>query len=163
MSVVSSTSSAAIPSPTVNTCSSVTYDIPIKDIACAISNIGAAANNNNTEILKKCCGSSPVTQYNDNCAAYCIAAGKTAGDLSGCFQREGANPAAIFCNGNLTATATGKPSNTVSSSSSGNTATGSGAAGNGAGSSFHGQQSISKSGLGLAMMVFLSAAAGTLL
>src|ERR1700753_2881324 len=105
MSTVSSasfTSSAAIPSPTVNSCNSVTYDIPISDIACAISNIGAAANNNNTEILKKCCGSAPVIQYNNNCAAYCIAAGKTAGELSGCFQTEGANPAAIFCNGNLT-------------------------------------------------------------
>ena len=162
---MSSASSAAFPSPTGNTCNSVTYDIPIGDIACAISNFGAAASNN-TDILKKCCGSAPVTQYNNNCAAYCIAAGKTAGDLSGCFQAEGANPASIFCNGNTTATATGKPSNTASSpssSSSGNTATGSAAAKKGAGSSFHGQQSISKSGLGLAVMVFLSAAAGTLL
>ncbi|KAI9044536.1 uncharacterized protein KD926_000447 [Aspergillus affinis] len=155
-SVSTTTSSATSASAT---CTGSMWELPTKDIACALPKSGNA-----TDILDKCCKHAKVSHYNDGCGLYCLAQEQSAKDLSDCFRDEGAKDGQFFCSGgnsSLTATAA-VPSKTDSDSDSKTgTSTGSSASSTSSDSAAIAlSQPVSKSGLGLLAMLVCSALMG---
>jgi hypothetical protein len=113
--------------------------------------------------MKGCCKTAPVEKWADDCALYCLSIGQSVGDLNACFLDTGITPSDIMCNSNMsaTATATKAPDSTSNPSST----TGSAAAGSttGAAVALVPQQGVSKAGLGMLAMLFVSGALGALL
>ncbi|KAF2189485.1 hypothetical protein K469DRAFT_747568 [Zopfia rhizophila CBS 207.26] len=149
-------------------CNAVAYNIPIQDAACALANVQGTPSNY-SDIMSKCCGAAPVEKYANDCASYCLASGQSAGSLIECLQKEGAKPGDIFCNANNTASATGKVSSSGSGTSKptgtqGGTAAGASSTGSqGAAPGLVTPQVVSKAGLSMLAMLFISAAAGALM
>ncbi|KAK1140982.1 hypothetical protein N8T08_009728 [Aspergillus melleus] len=143
------------------TCTGSMWELPTKDIACALPKSGNA-----TEILDKCCKHAKVSDYNDGCGIYCLAQEQSAKDLTNCFRDEGAKDGEFFCSGgnsSLTATAAvpSKTGDSDSDSSSTGTSTGSSASSTSSDSAAIAlSQPVSKSGLGLLAMLVCSALMG---
>jgi hypothetical protein len=97
-----------------------------------------------------------VESFPGACGYYCLSVQQTVAELQKCFMDGGVRPATIFCNGNNTATATGKQSGGASATSSGKGASGTGSTGAGA------ALSVSKAGLGMLGMIVVSAFASAL-
>ncbi|KAF2680096.1 hypothetical protein K458DRAFT_256512, partial [Lentithecium fluviatile CBS 122367] len=170
--------SSAVATPTSTACATVKFDTFLqdtKDIACAVGSTSGIPSNYG-DILKDCCKTAPVESYENACALYCLSVDQSVADLQKCFQEGGVSPQLIFCSGNSTATATGKPSGTSSSSGSSGSGSGSpsgtsGTSGTASGSGSPGAaavlgaptQGISKAGMGMAAMIVVSAIFGALL
>ncbi|KAF2704495.1 hypothetical protein K504DRAFT_461256 [Pleomassaria siparia CBS 279.74] len=160
MSLVSSSVAA---NPTGSTCASANYNqYPTTDVFCAVASTSGLPSNY-SDILGSCCKDAPVEKYADDCALYCLVVGQSVMDINKCFQDGGVKPQVIVCNGNNTATATGKPSSTSGSA----TVTGTDGAvttvsPTGAAMTYQ-VQGVSKAGLGMLAVLFASAAVGTLL
>lgn len=88
----------------------------MEDASCAIAN-----EDDNRDIMKKCCKSAPVVAYNDDCAIYCLAMGQSVQDLTDCLFDEKIPWQGVWCYGNTTATATATdvPSSTSTSDKTG--------------------------------------------
>jgi hypothetical protein len=160
--VSSSTAAAASASPT--SCSAQSYSqFPTKDIGCAVGGIkGFPSSYRDT--LKKCCKSAPVESWANDCALYCLSVDQPIADLQKCWQDGGVNPAEIFCSGNNTATATGKPSSSGGASGSKTSGGTPGATSNAAApGSVAPVVGMSKAGMGMAAMLLVSAVFGVLL
>ncbi|CAI6242076.1 unnamed protein product [Periconia digitata] len=165
-SVPTTSIASASPSASANAaCATQNFsEFPTADSGCAVgSRQGIPSSYKDT--LQKCCKSAPVESWADDCAAYCLAVDQTVADLVKCFQDDKVNPSEIFCSGNNTATATGKPS---SSSGSGSSSGRPGETGGSQGDAQQGQnmasvQGVSKAGLGVVAMVFTSALFGAML
>ncbi|KAL0934964.1 uncharacterized protein CTRU02_209555 [Colletotrichum truncatum] len=99
--LATATGSAPAASSTPACSGNLLYDSPSRDANCAMPYGG-----NNTEILKKCCKDADIISYYDNCGVYCLALGQSVGDLTTCLFENGASHKAVFCRGNLTASAT---------------------------------------------------------
>jgi hypothetical protein len=159
---------SASATPTSTACANVSFSTFLqdtKDIACAVGST-AGLPSSYKDTLKKCCKSAPVESYENDCALYCLSVDQTVADLQKCFQEGGVSPQLIFCSGNSTATATGKPSGTQGGSRSGSPS----GAESGASSSSAAAavlraptQGLSKAGMGVAAMIFVSAVFGALL
>ncbi|PVH98769.1 hypothetical protein DM02DRAFT_657010 [Periconia macrospinosa] len=171
---MSSTSLSTTPSATTSAnaaCATQNLsDFPTQDNGCAVGGHNGLPSAYN-DALKKCCKSAPVESWANNCSAYCLAVDQSVADLIKCYQDNGVNAGEIFCRGNNTATATGKPSQ-ASSSSGGNgqpSSTSAGGQGNGGGNGGGNGQNgavavgVSKAGLGMVAMVFVSAIFGMVL
>lgn len=160
-SVISSVLSAASPTASAGSCANRDFSrFPTNDVACAVGSVNGVPSNT-SDVFRKYCKSAPVEQFNGDCGYYCLSVQQSVADLQKCFQEGGVNAAQIFCNGNNTATATGTPSGGASrtSGTSGSpTGTGAGSGGNNSGAA-----GMSKAGLGMLGMVFVSAMAGALL
>lgn len=162
---MSSVVSSALATPSSSSCSTADFtQFPTKDVACAVGSVNGIPSNT-SDVLSSCCKSAPVEQFNGDCGYYCLSVDQSVGDLQKCFQEGGVNPSTIFCSGNNTATATGKPSATSSGSSTSGSTTGpSGSAqSTGAAPAVLAPQSVSKAGLGMLGMIVVSAFAGALL
>lgn len=112
MSTATGTSSAA---GATNTCLTPNfYDIPIKDVACAVP-----AGGNHTEVMAKCCKDADVVSYNGDCGLYCLALDQSVGDITSCLYSNGVAWGDPFCSGetNETATATENSSPTATGAS----------------------------------------------
>jgi hypothetical protein len=83
-------------------------------------------------------------------------------DINKCFQDGGVKPQLILCNGNNSASATGKPSAATTRNPSA-TGTQESTQSKGAAPGYMAPQSVSKVGLGMLAVLFVSAAIGTLL
>ncbi|KAF2798659.1 hypothetical protein K505DRAFT_405064 [Melanomma pulvis-pyrius CBS 109.77] len=118
-----------------STCSAANYNnYPTTDVFCAVASTEGLPSNY-SDILGGCCKDAPVEKY-----ARWLRALLPRGGPDG-----GVRPQLILCNGNNTATATGKPAST------------------GAAPGYLVTYSVSKAGLGMLAMLFVSAAVGTLL
>lgn len=169
---MSSVVSSALATPSSSSCSTADFtQFPSQDVFCAVgSTTGVPSNTSN--VLSSCCKSASVEQFNGACGYYCLSVGQSVADLQKCFMDGGVNPSTIFCSGNNTATATGKPTSSASATSSGSRASGSAASSTGpsgsaqstgAAPAVFAPQSVSKAGLGMLGMVIISAFAGALL
>ncbi|ORY07798.1 hypothetical protein BCR34DRAFT_17389 [Clohesyomyces aquaticus] len=154
-------------------CSTQQYSqVPSQDFGCALGSTSGLPSNY-ANAMSKCCKDAPVEKWASDCALWCLASGQSIGDLTSCLQKEGVAPNVIFCSGNMTATATGKVSGSgtvkaTGTSSQTSTASGSGATGKstsspGAAPGLLAGQSVSKAGVGMIVMLFISAATGALL
>jgi hypothetical protein len=158
--------SSAAATPTSTACATVNFSTFLqdtKDIACAVGSTSGIPSNYG-DVLKGCCKSAPVESYGNGCALYCLSVDQSVADLQKCFQDGGVKPNVIFCSGNSTATATGKPSGTGSGASESGSQSGA-PAGSSAAAAILGTptQGISKAGMGVAAMILVSAIFGTLL
>lgn len=155
--------SSILSSPAANPtggCSSNSYtQLPTQDIACAVAY--ASPNglpSSYSDLMKGCCKDAPVESYAGNCGLYCLSVGQSVADLTACFQGTGINPGYIMCNGNLTATATGKPDRksrpTGDAANPGQSSS--------VAAALRPQERFSKAGLGMLAMLILSAATGAL-
>ncbi|KAF2637975.1 hypothetical protein P280DRAFT_471630 [Massarina eburnea CBS 473.64] len=155
-STASSTAAAA--SASSSSCATQNFsDFPTKDIACAVGGT-SGFNSSYRDTLKDCCKSAPVESWANNCGLYCLSVDQTIADLQKCWQEGGVKAGEIYCSGNNTATATGKPSSSGSATGSGSQA--SNTAGGQSNAPVHG---VSKTGLSMAAMVLVSAVFGVLL
>lgn len=129
-----------------STACNVNWQIPTTDAACA-----AVIRGNVTNAMDKCCGKASPEKYQDDCAIYCPAVGQDVEKLFKCIQDESGNYNDVFCNAanNATATATGSKPTTGTATGTGATSTSTNAA--------LVNQPVSKSGLGLAALMFGSA------
>lgn len=85
-------------------------------------------------------------------------------ELQACFMEGGVSPASIFCSGNNTASATGRPSATGSGAGASASATGAGESGGSTGAGVVVKpMGVGKTGLGMLGMVVASVIAGALL
>jgi len=113
-----------------------------------------------------------VSKYANDCALYCLVIDQSVADINKCFQDGGVSPQVILCNGNNTASATGRPTATSTDPS----ATGNPSATNKDGTATNpasstvapapgsvGTQSVSKASLGMLGLLFVSAAVGAML
>lgn len=132
------------------------------DIACAVGSVNGIPSNTSS-VFDSCCKSASVEQFNGECGLYCLAVEQTVADLQKCFMDGGVLPGSILCNGNNTATATGKGSSSGSPTSSGNRGSASATESTGAAASMLAPQSLNKAGLGVLGMLVVSAFAGALL
>ncbi|KAJ2993857.1 hypothetical protein NUW58_g1722 [Xylaria curta] len=87
-------------SPTASACANL-YDTPVNDAVCAMP-----LANNHTEIMSACCKKADVVSYYNGCGLYCLAVDQTVMELTDCLYSQGAAWEAVFCKGNVTATAT---------------------------------------------------------
>jgi len=123
--------------------------------------------------MKKCCKDAPVEEYDNDCGFYCLTVGQVNSDLIRCLQENGAGFNDVICRGNGSASATATPSpsaketdketrtdgdNRPSRTNAAATQSSTGAA-----PAMIAPQSVSKAGLGMLAMLFISAAAGALL
>ncbi|KAF2833142.1 hypothetical protein CC86DRAFT_5612 [Ophiobolus disseminans] len=155
--------SSASPSASSASCSTADFTrFPTADISCAVGSTQGIPSNT-SDVLRKCCKSAPVESFNGACGYYCLSVQQSVADLQKCFMEGGVAPASIFCNGNNTATATGTPTGGASRTGSSGSPTGTGASATGGGNTGGAAQGISKAGLGMLGMVFVSAMAGMLL
>ncbi|KAK2757940.1 hypothetical protein FQN54_004346 [Arachnomyces sp. PD_36] len=85
------------------------YQIPVNDSSCAIP-----TSDKYTSLMEKCCGSAPVTTYDNDCASYCLAIDQTVKELTDCLYDDGKGVAwqNVWCSGGVNDTATGKPTST---------------------------------------------------
>ncbi|KAJ5432179.1 uncharacterized protein N7458_011335 [Penicillium daleae] len=161
---VTTTSSITSASAT-SSCHAKLYDIPTHDAACAMPMKG-----NYSAIMSSCCSSASVVEY-DGCDYYCLAQGQTVGDLAECLIKA-SEPGQVWCNTNanaratatepttgteiitLSATTTGTDSTSSATSSS---ATASSTA-NAAGSVV--PHPVSKSAVGMVVLLLAGSAAG---
>ncbi|KAF2661286.1 hypothetical protein K491DRAFT_447658 [Lophiostoma macrostomum CBS 122681] len=161
---MSSVASSAAASAT-STCASVSYStFPTEDVGCATASTGGLPSNY-SDFMKGCCKTAPVESWANDCALYCLSIGQSVGDLNTCFQSAGIAPSDIICNANLSASATATKAPDSTSNPSG-TAAGSGStagATKGAAVALVPQQGVSKAGLGMLVMLFVSGAVGALL
>jgi hypothetical protein len=126
--------------------------------ACAVARSSTdGLPSNYTDMMKGCCKSAPVESFASNCGLYCLSVGQSVADLNACFQSAGIYPGYIFCNGNLTATATGRPDSAKATGGAGPTSA-AGQKGEGAM-----RQSMSKAGMGVVAMLMVSVVAGVFL
>ncbi|KAF2472208.1 uncharacterized protein BDR25DRAFT_342187 [Lindgomyces ingoldianus] len=141
------------------------------DNGCAIAST-AGLPSNYSDAMSKCCKDAPVEKWASDCALWCLASGQSIGDLTTCLQKESVVANMIFCRGNTTATATGKVSGsgtvkaTGTSSQTGtaaSSASGKSTSSPGAAPRLMTQQSVSKAGVGMLVVLFISAAAGALI
>jgi hypothetical protein len=95
------TTSTVLPLQTSVSCGAQLYDIPTKDAACAVP-----AKINYNALMSHCCGPAAVTGYYNNCGLYCLAQGQTVGQLVDCLTADGVEYSDVFCNTNMSATAT---------------------------------------------------------
>jgi hypothetical protein len=102
-----------------------------------------------------------VESFNGACGYYCLSVQQTVAELQKCFMDGGVKPGSIFCNGNNTATATGKGGSSASPTASGKGATGTPNAGTTPNQGV--AMGVSKMGLGVLGMVVVSAFAGMML
>ncbi|KAB8237180.1 hypothetical protein ETB97_005986 [Aspergillus alliaceus] len=150
----STTSSPAATATSCNTGS--IWQLPIQDAACALPKSG-----NYSDIMDKCCSPAKVTEYDDGCGLYCLAQGQSVKDLTECLRDNGAKDGQFFCNKEQNATATqSAPSSTKTGDKTGSS-TSSGASSTSSDNAAYAiQPAVSKSGLGLLVMVFCSALMG---
>jgi hypothetical protein len=80
---------------------------PTSDIACAVGSTTGVPSNT-SDVFKSCCKSAAVESFNGACGYYCLSVQQTVAELQACFMNGGVRPGSIFCNGNNTASATGK-------------------------------------------------------
>ena len=162
----SAVSTAASATPSSSSCTSADFtQFPTKDVACAVGSTSGIPSNTSA-ILSKCCKTAPVQEFNGACGYYCLSVDQTVADLQKCFMDGGVTPNTIFCSGNNTAMASGKPSGTASSTSkaTGSSTKPSGSAqSTGAAPVVLAPQSVSKAGLSMLGMIVLSVFAGALL
>ncbi|CAO2650452.1 Nn.00g017440.m01.CDS01 [Neocucurbitaria sp. VM-36] len=156
---MSSVVSSAQATASSSSCSTADFtQFPTSDVACAVGSVNGIPSNT-SDVLSSCCKSAPVEQFNGDCGYYCLSVEQSVADLQACFMDGGVSPSSIFCSGNNTATATGKPS-----ASSGSTTAPSGSAqSTGAAPVVFAPQSVSKTGLGMLCMIIVSAFAGAML
>lgn len=160
------TSASASASATPSSCSTADFTrFPTSDIACAVGSTQGIASNTSS-VLESCCKSAPVESFNGACGWYCLSVEQTVAELQACFMEGGVSPSNVFCNGNNSATATGKPSKT--SSASGGAASGTNTAGGAEGTKTPSGavtqvKGVGKAGLGVLAVVFVSAFAGAVL
>jgi hypothetical protein len=102
---MSSPAPSSSSTPSCATASFTTF--PTTDIACAVGSTGTLPSNTSS-VFSSCCKSASVEQFNGACGYYCLSVDQSVADLTKCFMDQGVRPADIFCNGNQTATATGK-------------------------------------------------------
>ncbi|KAF1840860.1 uncharacterized protein K460DRAFT_347229 [Cucurbitaria berberidis CBS 394.84] len=178
---MSSAVSSALATPSSSSCATADFTkFPTgNDAACAVGSISGIPSNTST-ILSSCCKSAPVEQFNGECGYYCLSIEQSVADLQKCFVEGGVSPSTVFCTGNNTATATGKPSSSASRSGSGSPTTGASRASGGGSSGStttpsgpakstgaapagFAPQSVSKAGLGVMCMIVVSALAGAVL
>ncbi|CBX92794.1 hypothetical protein IAQ61_005844 [Plenodomus lingam] len=153
--------SSPLPTPSNSPpCSTADFtQFPTTDIACAVGSTTSLPANTSA-ILSSCCHSAPVEPFNGDCGFYCLSVDQPVSELQACFMQGGVNPASIFCSGNNSATATGRPDATGSATRSGGaTATG---GSEGVGSRV-GPGGMGKSGLGVLGLVFAFVIAGAVL
>lgn len=168
MDAATSTSlSSSTPSTTTSAnpaCATQTYSaFPTNDTACAIGSPQGFPSTYR-DALKKCCKSAPVESWAADCALYCLAVDQPVSKLQECWQEEGVRPGDIYCSGNNSATATGKPSSTTGSSASGGASASAGANGGDGGSNGAAVgRGVSKAGVAVLGVVFGSAFLGALL
>lgn len=151
-SVATATSASA---SAANTCGASTYNIPIKDAACALpaSPPRPLHSFSPHSVLSQCCNNADVHSFSGGCGLYCLALGQSVGDLQKCLMNQTKDPGQVFCNTekkNATATASSDTaSKTASATSSSSTSTGSA-------DSSHKKSDASRvtiSGLGLLLLV----------
>jgi hypothetical protein len=153
--------SAALPSASSSSCSTADFTrFPTSDIACAVGSTQGVPSNT-SDVFKNCCKSASVESFNGPCGYYCLSVQQTVAELQKCFMDGGVKPGSIFCNGNNTATATGKGGASASPTASGKGATGTASAGTKPNGGV--AVGVSKMGLGMLGMVFVSAFAGAVL
>lgn len=162
---MSSIVSSVLASPTPSSCANADFTrFPTSDIACAVGSVSGIPSNTSS-VFQNCCKSAPVEPFNGPCGYYCLAVQQSVADLQKCFQDGGVNPGSIFCNGNNSATATATPTSSARSTGVTGSATGSPRpSGSGApGDTGAAAQGVSKAGLGMLCMIFVSAMAGAML
>lgn len=161
-SVASSVTSSVAANPTNGACGATSFNkLPTDDAACAVAN-NVGLPSNISDVLSKCCKDAPVEKTDNDCASYCLSVGQSNGDLISCLQGNGVNGGQIFCNKNMTASATGKPSDSKKTGTASGTAAGA-TNSEGAAPAVMAPQNVSKAGLGMLAMLFVSAAAGALM
>lgn len=164
---MSSPISSVVSAPTPRSSSCATADFsrfPTSDIACAVGSINGISSDASS-IFDKCCKSAPVEAFNGPCGYYCLAVQQSVADLQTCFQEGGIIPNQIFCNGANSATATSTPTSSARNTGADGSSTGSPAA-NGTGApddTGAAAQVVSKAGMGMLGMIFVSVMTGTLL
>lgn len=86
------------------------YEIPVNDSSCAVP----TKPEKYTDLMEKCCGPAPVTTYDNDCAAYCLALDQTVKELTDCLHDDGNGVkwGEVWCAGTNNDTATGKPTST---------------------------------------------------
>lgn len=155
-------SSSAAPTSTASICATANYNqYPTTDVFCAVASTEGLPSNY-SDILGNCCKDAPVEKYANDCALYCLVSGQSVSDINKCFQDGGVKPQLILCNGNNSASATGKPSAATTRNPSATGTQGS-TQSKGAAPGYRAPQGVSKVGLGMLAVLFVSAAIGTLL
>lgn len=104
-SVIATATTSGSSAPTPSLCGAITYDIPVKEAACAIPGTSKK------DSMKKCC-KTEVETYDNDCAMYCLVADQLVKDLVNCLTDEGIKDGQVFCNEDMTATGTAEPTAT---------------------------------------------------
>ena len=156
-SIPSATAAVAVSSSSGAACGAQLYTIPTTDAACAVPN---KANANYNTFMTHCCNSAAVTSYDNNCGLYCLAQGQAVGTLVNCLTGAGVGWSDVFCNTNMTATATGTSSG--ASSTSGGFKVSTDAAKSGAGSVVRRGWASKKATWGIAALIICGMGTGPL-